>query len=151
LLHSAFRKFERALHEPHAHIWSAEGNGGVEIYSNELTVFVSWARASGYDLECGPVNLMCQGYGTLNCDEEHSETDGECDCFTGMTLEDFEGCDNDVDIAEWWHNFRLMHNPEHRYLGLQDLSRTHITLNLRDLGALRVCQPHLSPFSPPSP
>lgn len=33
--------------------------------------------------------MMCQGYGADNCDEQHDTKDGSCDCFTGLTMSDF--------------------------------------------------------------
>jgi hypothetical protein len=112
-LHSVIRKFELAAATRDAHIWSGSGSIGYLITRCELDSFVRWVRTSGYDLESGSVNLYCQGYGVFNCDEEHDTKDGVCDCFTGLTLQDFESDDpDDVDIADWLFNFRLMHNPE---------------------------------------
>lgn len=113
-LHSVIRKFELAATNPDAHIWSVSENLGYPITRPELESFIRWVRATDYDLESGPVNLYCQGYGVLNCEDNHDTSDGVCDCFTGLTLEDFEGENADeVDFADWWTNFRLMHNPEY--------------------------------------
>lgn len=118
-LASALQKFYSVWGDREAHAWSEEGNGGLQLSKEELRAFILWVRETDYDLELGPVNLMCQGYGTLNCRDKHEQSNGPCDCFTGLSVEDFDGEHaNDVDVAPWWFNFRLMHNFESEESGL---------------------------------
>jgi hypothetical protein len=53
------------------------------------------------------VAIMCFEYGADNCEEDHSETNGECTCWTGMEIEDVE----DMTFKEFekmgWENFEI--------------------------------------------
>lgn len=87
----------------------------VEVTVQEVRTFIRWVRDTEYDLENGPVNLICQGYAVGSCDEPHRKINGRCDCVVWLVLDDFEGEDSDeVDIAPWWYSFRLINNCDYR-------------------------------------